>query len=66
MNSEFPAKGKKFHCVRGKFMFPCLNRGVARDLAKRKAKVKYESYRREATTRYEEILEIEPLLPVET
>src|ERR1700685_2870892 len=61
MKSDFPARGKKFHCVRGKFMFPCHNPGIAWDNAGRRAKTEHESDRGEAATGHEEILESEPL-----
>jgi len=58
-------RGKEFHCVRGKIMFPCKNPGVGWEDSGRRAGAEHESYRCEAATRHEEILEIDARLPAE-
>jgi hypothetical protein len=60
--ADFPAGAMEFHCVRGKIMFLCHNPGLARDDAKGRAKAEHDSYRGEAATGLEEIVEIEPRL----
>jgi hypothetical protein len=47
--------------VRGKIMFPCNNPSVVWDDSERRAGAEYESYRGEAATGDEEILEIDSI-----
>jgi hypothetical protein len=46
-------------------MFPCNNPGLAWHIAGGRAKAEHESYRGEAATGHEKIVESEPLFPAE-